>query len=175
MASSSRRGDRASNRPTCEPCRQRKVRCNRQIPCSQCSRLRLSCIYETRTRRRPISASFGQSIRRNPLPHLSSQSPINSEDGSPHHCNDQPTNKDIIDRLSRIEESLSGLIQGLNCGGQLKKCMIEETSVNSEKKPPAAVLVPPAQYTGEIPVDDRARGSYVDDPMFMRLYLVSLS
>lgn len=147
-----RRGTVApQGRPTCESCRERKVRCNRTTPCSQCSRLQLPCIYETRKRRPPLK----------PPSHLSPQ-PSSQQAWSPQNL---PSNQDVLTRLGKVEELLSGLRGSLH-SGQSPSDSVEQNQAAS-----TPVLVPPVQPSREPPEIGGARGNYVDNSVFVSLFL----
>lgn len=142
-------------RPTCEPCRQRKVRCSRGIPCSQCSRLRLSCIYETRKRRAPLRPGPGpQPISQDSVTPVLPVSPVQGT----------PSNQDVLDRLNSIEVLLSDIRRSLPSSQSIT------SAVEQSQSPLAPVLVPPTQSSEE-PVDHQVRGNYVDNSVFMGLLL----
>lgn len=138
-------------RSTCESCRERKVRCNRTTPCSQCSRLQLPCIYETRKRRPPLK----------PPSHSSPQPPV--------HRNPSPqslaTNQDVLARLGKVEELLSDLRGSLHSGPS------PNDSVERNQTASTPVLVPPLQPSREPPEIGGARGNYVDNSVFVSLFL----
>lgn len=157
---SNRTGLGPQGRPTCEPCRQRKVRCNRNMPCSHCSRLQLSCVYETRKRRAPIKAPSRTSPRRS-----ASRTPSAQEHGLPNTANNLPTNQDILDRLTKVEELISDVKASFD------HSKASNGPVEHDQHAPGPVLVPPAQASQEAPMDDRVRSSYVDNSVFVGLLL----
>ncbi|KAE8416580.1 hypothetical protein BDV36DRAFT_259909 [Aspergillus pseudocaelatus] len=157
---SNRTGLGPQGRPTCEPCRQRKVRCNRKLPCSHCSRLQLSCVYETRRRRAPIKAPS----RASPRPRTS-RTPPAQEHELPNTANNLPTNQDILDRLTKVEQLISDLKASFD------HSKASDGPVEHEQHAPGPVLVPPAQPSQEAPMDKRVRSSYVDNSVFVGLLL----
>lgn len=145
----------SQGRPTCEPCRQRKVRCNRSTPCSQCSRLQLSCIYETRKRRAPLRpGQDAQSLRHDSV---SPALPASPAQGS-------QSNQEVLTRLSSIEALLSDI------RGSLPHSQPTKSAVEQNQDTIAPVLVPPTQAS-EAPVDHQVRGNYVDNSVFVGLLL----
>jgi len=48
---------------TCEPCRKRKIRCDKKVPCSHCIKRNIVCCTQLRSRGRPkkIQSSESQS------------------------------------------------------------------------------------------------------------------
>lgn len=146
------------SRPTCEPCRQRKVRCNRGTPCSQCSRLQLSCIYETRKRRAPLRpAASSQPVLQDSVPSTLPVSP-----GSPAQASS--SNQDVLDRLTSIEALLSD-IRGSLPSGEMVRSAVEQSQSTQ-----APIIVPPTQPS-EAPADHQVRGNYVDNSVFVGLLL----
>lgn len=151
-------------RPTCESCRQRKVRCNRRTPCSQCSRLQLSCVYETPRRRTALKAPSRATPRVSPRPTLATTS-SDSEQRVTHAADDQPTNQDILNRLSRVEGLLADLTKSQNLAQPF------ETSAEQSPAAQRPVLVPPAQPCREKTTGEVMRSNYVDDSVFVGLLL----
>jgi len=49
----------APNRPTCDSCRRRKVKCDRQQPCSVCNQSNSDCVYPSRRGRAPKKSRRG--------------------------------------------------------------------------------------------------------------------
>lgn len=144
-------------RPTCEPCRQRKVRCNRKIPCAHCSRLQLRCTY-------------GQTSRRAPLRVPSKSSPISESHTSPAESSVEPSNQpggdpsnsEILGRLSTVETLLNNLITSLGAG------KLPNISASNSRITHQYATEP---FSGGILVGDAERGSYVDDSVFVNLIL----
>ena len=141
--------------PSCEPCRERKVRCNRKKPCLHCTRLQLSCMYKTRKRRSPLKAPVATS------PESSSPATVNGAQEPSDKSNDQPTNQHVLDRLNRVEAQLSDLIQLLK-----HEKSTNESAQRNQGGP--AVLIPPIQHSRDAPLD---RGNYVDNTVFFEVLL----
>lgn len=147
-------------RPTCEPCRQRKVRCNRKIPCAHCSRLQLRCTY-------------GQTSRRAPLRGLSKSSPVLETHTSPAESSAEPSNQpggdpsnsEILGRLNTVETLLNNLITSLGAG-KLPNIPSSNSRITHQHAPSAT-----EPFSGGILVGDAERGSYVDDSVFVNLIL----
>lgn len=147
-------------RPTCEPCRQRKVRCNRKLPCSHCSRLQLSCFYAKRSRRAPIKAPS----RVSSSPSLETTPPAPGHEPS-NGATDEPNSKEILNRLDKVETLLSSLVTALGSG------MLERVQSEERERAARPVLMQPGASSGEVLVGGGERGNYVDDSVFVGLLL----
>lgn len=158
MSTSSPCGPQA--RPTCVSCRHRKVRCNRRAPCSQCSRLHLSCIYETPRRRGPIKPPSRISSSPSPV-HIP---PTQSKEAPSAEQNPQ-ANDEILERLSRLESLVVDIHKFI------KHEKSQDGSVERNETAVMPVLVPPVQPPQEAQVGDRVRGNYVDNSVFVELLL----
>lgn len=141
--------------PSCEPCRERKVRCDRKKPCSHCTRLQLPCIYKMRKRRSPLKAPATTS------PESNSPSSVHGAQEPSDKSNDQPSNQHVLERLNRVEAQLSDLIQFL----KHEKCTNDSAQRNQGGP---AVLIPPIQHSRDAPLD---RGNYVDNTVFFEVLL----
>lgn len=146
-------------RPTCVSCRHRKVRCNRRAPCSQCSRLHLSCIYETPRRRGPIKPPSRASYSPSPV-----YIPPTQEE-APSAGQNLQGNGEILERLSRLE----GLVVDIH--RFIKHEKSQDGSVERNETGVTPVLVPPVQPPQEAQAGDRVRGNYVDNSVFVELLL----
>lgn len=136
-------------RPTCEACRQRKVRCNRKVPCSNCSRFQLSCVYAERSRRGPIKPP----ARVSPSP--SHETPATNGSAS------EPSNTDILRRLENVEALLKTLVaQGL-----------PSNQPNESQTAPRPASTSQGASTHELLLGNGERGDYVDDSMFVHVLL----
>lgn len=159
------------DRPSCKPCRDRKVRCNRGLPCSQCTRLQLSCVFEARTRRAPVNArSIKSSSPCDPNVPSFCETPANhqvneSSSQTPSGQTTQPTNQEVLDRLARVEGLLSHLVSSLRDGAPVGDYGEHRKSKTD------AVPAPPILPSQEVLVGDGERGNFVDDSVFVGLFL----
>lgn len=66
VASSAPQGTPALNPRSCVICRRRKVRCNKQYPCSNCAKAKVQCIFPApeRAKRRPRKPPDGELLSR---------------------------------------------------------------------------------------------------------------
>ncbi|GAB1192883.1 hypothetical protein APSETT444_002082 [Aspergillus pseudonomiae] len=76
-----------------------------------------------------------------------------------------PTNQDILDRLIKVE----GLISDLKASFDHGKA--SPAPIEHDEDAPGPVLVPPAQPPQEAPIGEGVRGSYVDNSVFVKLFL----
>ncbi|KNG86164.1 hypothetical protein ANOM_006580 [Aspergillus nomiae NRRL 13137] len=76
-----------------------------------------------------------------------------------------PTNQDILDRLIKVE----GLISDLKASFDHGKA--SPAPIEHDQDAPGPVLVPPAQPPEEAPMGEGVRGSYVDNSVFVKLFL----
>ncbi|KAF4777102.1 hypothetical protein HER10_EVM0011535 [Colletotrichum scovillei] len=159
------------DRPSCKPCRDRKVRCNRGLPCSQCTRLQLSCVFEARTRRAPVNARSVKSSSpcdanvssfcETPANHQA----VESSSQPPPGQTIQPTNQEVLDRLARVEGLLSNLVSSLRNGAPVQ-------DPGGQSKPGTdPIPAPPILPSQEVLVGDGERGNFVDDSVFVGLFL----
>ncbi|OJD30031.1 c6 transcription [Diplodia corticola] len=144
-------GSARQRRPTCEPCRQRKVRCNRKIPCAHCARLHLHCTYGKTSRRAPLSA----------LPEHSPVSIPDTTSAGPGYDN----NSEVLSRLNTVETLLNNLITSLGAS-KLPNLPAATNQVAHTPSPS-----PPDAASRGILVGAAEGGSYVDDSVFVDLLL----
>ncbi|KAK1712059.1 hypothetical protein BDP67DRAFT_61275 [Colletotrichum lupini] len=159
------------DRPSCKPCRDRKVRCNRGLPCSQCTHLQLSCVFEARTRRAPVNARSVKSSSpcdanvpsfcETPVVHQVTE----SSSQPPPEQTIQPTNQEVLDRLSRVEGLLSNLVSSVRNGAPV------QDPCRQSKPGTGPVPAPPILPSQEVLVGDGERGNFVDDSVFVGLFL----
>ncbi|KAF4457256.1 hypothetical protein F53441_820 [Fusarium austroafricanum] len=98
---------RASRLPvSCRPCREKKRRCDRNQPCSNCTQRRLTCVYDNATRSNysaesnatlPVSETSSSGAPRDP------GAPTTSSLSLAEQMN---INKDLLWRITRLENSV---------------------------------------------------------------------
>lgn len=150
-------------RPTCEPCRQRKVRCNRKLPCGHCSRLRLQCVYAKRSRRAPLGAHSGVSESPNSV-----SSPPASGDDSFGGRTGEPSNKEVLERLTNVERLLSDLVSSLS-SGRLHQSVAEAGRAAQETA--VAPKEPNRPCGKQLLIGGGERGNYIDESLFAEVLL----
>lgn len=123
----------SSSSRSCALCRRRKIRCNREAPCSNCLRSRASCVYETpQSRGRPVNHDTVPVILNNRGPTSLGSSTIVSGDPS----SSLATSPDV--KSASTPPSLSSLpdAHSQSMGLQLKRRQIEQLQRST---PPSSI------------------------------------
>lgn len=92
-------GNRVANR-ACTPCRNRKAKCDSQVPCSRCIQSGLSCTYSMRRTRRNSAAPSQPSS----LDALANRPPE-------HQLHSPPATEDAMEGASVMPEHVSGQVE----------------------------------------------------------------
>lgn len=143
-----------SHKPTkqrsCVVCRSRKVRCDRQSPCSNCSRAKIPCVFPPTDRPPRWARRLNQSV----LANSSASSVPSPRDANPDH---------IMERVRYLEslvKDLSGQLEQANAAASPKASSSDAIDTSTSKV---------QEQFGRLVIQDANRSRYVSSGFWSRV------